>query len=197
MATVLTIELIVLSTAAAFLFGYAFPRYITSEVRSRLWMLRDWLVDDINAGVYDAPLEARRLVAEIEDAIRLLPELSAFRVFLVHSLVKREGLQGTLDSGWFDPGQLSPADRGRIHECYHGYQRALVRKVLAGSPSGLVLLLWRYLAALPKKPHSTPSSRDRLKHSLPPQDVESAFAVIRRHAAGDIQQERAAAMASL
>jgi hypothetical protein len=133
MATLLTLNILVLAVAAFVGVFRTIPSCAVSLFRYRLWWYRDCLVDDIGAGSYENPEPARRLIEEIEAAIRVAPELTRFRVELASRMAERAGIQSPER---IDFDALSEADRTRLGECYDGFTRAVIWKVYAGSPSG-------------------------------------------------------------
>jgi hypothetical protein len=114
---------------------YVIPSCARSIFRYRLWRLRDDLVDDLRGGTFEDVEQPRRLVREVETAIRAARDLTVFRVVLFtmlargHEPPEREEV---------DLSVLSKPDRERLGRYMKTFHWLLTRHVLAGTVSGWI-----------------------------------------------------------
>lgn len=120
--TTLIFILAPLSLWSCWVFLCAYPAYIMSTTRYRLWRLRDKIVDDMRDGrVRDLPV-VRQLRDASENLIRLAPHLTLMLWFHLEHMNSRSGYRGQTKAT-LDMGGLTEAERSL---CRH-YQDELIR----------------------------------------------------------------------
>src|SRR5262249_1355291 len=112
---------------------------VHSHFRSRLWKLRDDLVDDLIYARLERTDAALRLVRLVETYIRIGRRHSFIDVLVAGALFRKSSMppvsQEILDE------RVSDADRERLIKYLHQFQAASVGHLLRSSPSGWVFLL--------------------------------------------------------
>jgi hypothetical protein len=106
-----------------------------SKFRHRLWKQRDELHDEIRAGLYRDPSQARKLEREIEAAIECAPEFSVLRAFVLRTTyrsVRRPAFSPACTSG------LNASDRMLLEPRIKAFHRAITVHALTGTPSGWI-----------------------------------------------------------
>lgn len=143
MATVLTINIIILVVAAWCGVLYVIPYCGSLRFRDRLWWYRDRLCDDLNAGVYENPRPARMVLDDIENMIQAAPAVTWMKVQLIIREMRRARV---FDTDPLNLDSLSHADRTRLERVMDDVIRAMRWKMYAGSVSGWIPLLVNKLA---------------------------------------------------
>lgn len=136
------------ATAWGFLVGI--PHATIGAYRTRLWKLRDHLADEILAGKISHTQAGWYLVTRIETRIAIAPSLNPFRLIVLALTIDREtrSEMASVNKPKYNPeryAEFSPY----IQELDHADRRHL----FTGSPSGWLLIVLVFVAALVTLPY--------------------------------------------
>jgi len=138
MSAWLTFDLIALVLFASVCVFKIIPSCNVSQLRYRLWRLRDDVVDEIRGDVFSKDDQPRRFVTEVERLIANSQELTPFRLFLLY-LSARPFRLPRPDRA-FDLDALRGRDRAVMSKHADALERLVVRHLLTGSPSGWLVI---------------------------------------------------------
>jgi hypothetical protein len=114
-----------------------------SQLRYRLWGLRDDLVDAIRAGEFKDSELARELVSEIEVLIRGVHEVTIFRMLALVMLSGGKHLRADIESeeaAWKEKlDRLTPADKKKIKRFDTDFRGEVIWHALTRTPSGWIV----------------------------------------------------------
>lgn len=111
-----------------------------SQLRYRLWQIRDEVAADIRARRLADSEAMRDLVVRIESFIRNAHRLT-YAKCLPFLCIPKEAVQQLRSQRMALVGQLSPAERTIYDEYFGRFNSALTRHLLFGAPSGWVVLV--------------------------------------------------------
>jgi hypothetical protein len=106
-----------------------------SAARDRFWHLRDALYDSIRRDEFTNDVEPRKLLAEVELAIRYADKLTVFNLYLAQFTAGKRDLP---KSERLDPSGVKPDDRDLFDGYRAAFYRGLSRLLLTGSVSGWI-----------------------------------------------------------
>jgi hypothetical protein len=141
----LMLALLLVSFAGAGWMGFiALPRAAIGGYRSRLWKIRDDLVDEILAGRIRHVPAAQDLVHHLETRITIAASLNPFRMLGISLLVLRDGDRDELRK----LNQYDPAKYLELRPFTDRMNKADARHLFVGSFSGWALTLSLIVVAI-------------------------------------------------
>src|SRR4051812_46472979 len=133
MNVVTAIWLIAMWLGAYWTIFKVFPACAASHFRYRVWAMRDELTSEVLDDVYSDRTLACRVIRDMEAAISVAPDFTLFRLGLFR-LARRGGIP-RVEPLRFD--SLPVHEAARLSEWHSKLERALLRHLFAGGPSGV------------------------------------------------------------
>lgn len=136
------VALPVIATAVLF---YVFPSTMASILRYRLWPVRDELEDAIRHDEFEDPHQATLLQRDVELSIESANELRPLNMLVLLTLARGRRAPGEWEP--FDISKATEADAERLRRLKRRFLSAIIKHIILGSWSGLILGLPLVVAA--------------------------------------------------